>query len=498
MKERVTSIISELIFYATSHNLIPMVDEAYTVSNLMDVLDVDEIGELTAPASARPISEILSDACDLMEERGYISGISERDRFDTKLMAQITPKPSEVLRKFGTLRSASPKDATDYFYKMSGDVNYIRRDRIARDLKWTYDSDYGVIDVTVNLSKPEKDPRAIAAAKNAPQTSYPKCALCHENEGFRGTATRDARGNLRQIPLTLDGEGWFMQYSPYVYYNEHCIVLSKEHRPMKIDRSTFVRLFDFLHEFPHYFIGSNADLKIVGGSILSHDHMQGGRYEFAMDRAEVRQKLEFTGYPTVEAGILKWPMSVIRLTSLDREALTELSCKILNAWRSYSDPSVQILAESDGEPHNTITPIARRRGVAYEIDLVLRNNRTTDEHPLGIYHPHAERHNIKKENIGLIEVMGLAVLPARLKSELERVGDAIASGEDVSAVPEIAKHSEWVDSFRDKYDLASVDLNEVIRREVGATFVEVLRDCAVFKETDEGNSAFMRFIDSLK
>ena len=498
MKARVTSLISELISYATSHNLIPMVDEAYTVSNLMDVLDVDEIGDLTAPAMARPIAEILSDACDLMEERGYISGISERDRFDTKLMAQLTPKPSEVLRKFGTLRSASPKDATDYFYKLSGDVNYIRRDRIARDLKWTYDSDYGTIDVTVNLSKPEKDPRAIAAAKNAPQTSYPKCALCHENEGFRGTATRDARGNLRQIPLFLDGEGWFMQYSPYVYYNEHCIVLSREHRPMRIDRSTFARLFDFLHDFPHYFIGSNADLKIVGGSILSHDHMQGGRYEFAMDRAEVRERIEFLDFPTVDACILKWPMSVIRLTSLDREALTDLSERILNAWRSYSDPSVSILSESDGEPHNTITPIARRRGELFELDLVLRNNRTSEEHPLGIFHPHAERHNIKKENIGLIEVMGLAVLPARLKSELERVGDAIESREDISSIPEIAKHKEWVDSFRAKYDFTRDDVAEVIRREVGATFVEVLRDCAVFKETDEGISAFHRFIDSVK
>ena len=498
MKERVTALISELVAYATSHNLIPAVDTAYTVSNFMDVFNVDEIRDLTPPAAEREISAILSDACDLMEERGYISGITERDRFDTKLMSVITPKPSEVLRKFGTLRGASSAAATDYFYKLSGDVNYIRRDRIARDLKWTYSSSYGEIDVTVNLSKPEKDPRAIAAAKNAPQTGYPKCALCHENEGFRGSVTRDARGNLRQIPLFLGGESWYMQYSPYVYYNEHCIVLSAEHRPMKIGRGTFERIFDFIHDFPHYFIGSNADLKIVGGSILSHDHMQGGRYEFAMDRAPIRERIEFKDYPSVSAGILNWPMSVIRLTSLDREALTDLSEKILSAWRTYTDKSADIYSETESEPHNTVTPIARRRGLNYEIDLVLRNNRTSEDHPLGIFHPHAERHNIKKENIGLIEVMGLAVLPARLKNELERVGDAIESREDISSIPEIAKHSEWVDSFRGKYDFSKDDVMDVIRREVGATFVEVLRDCAVFKETDDGISAFHRFIEAVK
>lgn len=497
MKEKVTSLISKLVSYALSHNLIPAVDEAYTVSNLMDVLDVDAIGEIKKPDTERRISDILADACDLMEERGYITGPAERDLFDTKLMAVITPKPSEVLRKFGTLRSASPVMATDYFYGLALDTNYIRRDRIERDLKWVYPSEYGDIDITVNLSKPEKDPRAIAAAKNAPQEGYPKCALCHENEGFRGTLTRDARGNLRQMPLSLGGEEWFMQYSPYVYYNEHSIVLCREHRPMAITRNTFVRLFDFIHDFPHYFIGSNADLKIVGGSILSHDHMQAGRYEFAMDRADADENITFEGYPTVSASILKWPMSVIRLTSLDREALTDLSDKILTAWRKYTDPEAFIFAETEGEPHNTVTPIARRRGVGYEIDLVLRNNVTTDEHPLGVYHPHAERHNIKKENIGLIEVMGLAVLPARLKGELERVAEAIERGESIGSVPEIAKHSGWVDSFRGKYDFKSEDVREVLRREVGKTFVDVLTDSGVFKNTDEGRRAFRRFIESV-
>jgi UDPglucose--hexose-1-phosphate uridylyltransferase len=412
-------------------------------------------------------------------------------------MGALTPRPSAVISEFESRYEKSPLKATDYFYKLCIDSNYIRSDRIAKDLKWRVDSDYGEIDVTVNLSKPEKDPKAIALARLAPQTDYPKCALCHENEGFAGTLTKAARQNLRQIPYDMGGEKWYLQYSPYVYYNEHCIALSAEHRPMSINRDTFIKLIRFVTKFPHYFIGSNADLPIVGGSILSHDHMQGGHYSFAMERAEIGRRVEFSGYENVKAGILRWPMSVIRLVSDDVEALVELSNKILTIWRGYSDRDAFIFAETDGTPHNTITPIARRKGEEYEIDLVLRNNITTEEHPLGVFHPHEEHHNIKKENIGLIEVMGLAVLPSRLKKEIELMCEAIMNGQDFSEIPEIEKHKSWFEKFRDNYSFTPYNVEGVLRAEIGKTFVRVLSDAGVYKDTEEGRDAFLKFVDAV-
>ena len=489
-------IISELVHYALERHLIEKEDEAYAVNSLMSVFGVGEhesckVGEL------RSLSYILSDACDIAFERGLIenNSVAYRDLFDTRVMGALMARPSEVIAKFRTLYKDSPSLATDYFYSLACDSNYIRRDRIAKDLKWTHPSEYGEIDITVNLSKPEKDPKAIAAAKLLPQSGYPKCALCHENEGFGGDLSRAARQNLRQIPFDMAGERWYLQYSPYVYYNEHCIALSANHTPMKIDKSSFEKLLGFVTEFPHYFIGSNADLPIVGGSILSHDHMQGGRYSFAMERAEISVPVSFAGYPEVEAGIVKWPMSVIRLRSSDKNSLVSLSSKIVDTWRSYSDPSVSVYSETDGEPHNTITPIARRRGEQYELDLVLRNNLTTEEHPLGLFHPHDRHHNIKKENIGLIEVMGLAVLPSRLKAEIEIMKDAILSGKDFSDVSEISKHKRWFEAFRDKYEFTEENTEEILKSEIGKTFVGVLSDAGVFKCDPIGTDAFLKFID---
>ncbi len=494
-------LIYELTDYALSVSLIEKEDEAYTVSRLMELFDVSAIGEKRdTGAKIRPIADILDDICGAAADRGMIDGesIVARDLFDTKVMGLLMPRPSCVAKKFRKIYECDPKEATDYFYKLSVDSNYIRADRIKRDLKWQVESEYGMIDISVNLSKPEKDPKAIAAAKLLPQTDYPKCALCHENEGYAGTVTKPARQTLRQIPFTMGGEGWYLQYSPYVYYNEHCIALSAKHTPMKIERATFGKLLGFITEFPHYFIGSNADLKIVGGSILSHDHMQGGRHVFPMERAEIQKEVTFPRYPSVKAGIVKWPMSVIRLNSRDTGALIDLADEILTAWRGYTDGAAGIYAETDGEPHNTVTPIARRRGKEYELDLVLRNNITTDEHPLGVYHPHAERHNIKKENIGLIEVMGLAVLPARLKSEMADMKKAILSDTDFSTVPSIAKHKEWFEAFKDNYTFTKENTDEIIKTEVGRTFVEVLKDSGVYKDTEDGRAAFMRFIDSVK
>ena len=492
-------LVNELVEYAVRTELIEECDRAYATSRLMEVLGLSEMQSFSV-SSVRPVADILSDVCDYAYGAGLIkeNGVVYRDLFDTAVMGALTARPSEVIRKFKSLYERSPKEATDYFYKLSVDTNYIRADRVARDLKWTYDSKYGTIDITVNLSKPEKDPKAIAAAKLLPQTDYPRCALCHENEGFAGTLTKPARQTLRQIPFDMGDERWYLQYSPYVYYNEHCIALSEKHTPMKIDRQSFVKLLGFVTEFPHYFIGSNADLKIVGGSILSHDHMQGGRYTFAMERAEIDTPIAFEGYPEVKAGIVKWPMSVIRLTSENKGALVSLSDKILTAWRGYTDPDSFIFAETDGEPHNTITPIARRRGELYEIDLVLRNNITTDEYPDGVYHPHAHRHNIKKENIGLIEVMGLAVLPSRLKDELSAVKAAILSGADLEADPATAKHKDWVNTFIDKYIFTEENTEEILRAEVGKTFEGVLLDAGVFKDDERGRAAFIKFIETVK
>ena len=490
--------VSELIEYALERELIEEDDRAYATGRIMEILSMSDYTPMPV-SQKRELAEILADLTDYAFEAGLIerNSVVYRDLFDTKLMGALVLRPSCVIKKFRELYKSSPREATDYFYSLACDSNYIRVDRIRRDMKWKSFSEYGELDITVNLSKPEKDPKAIAAAKKLPPSGYPKCALCHENEGFAGSISKAPRQNLRQIPFDMAGEKWFLQYSPYVYYTEHCIALSAEHTPMKIDKKTFEKLFGFVTEFPHYFIGSNADLPIVGGSILSHDHMQGGRFSFAMERAPIKKELKFEGYPSVSAGIVKWPLSVIRLTGASREELCELSDKILTKWRSYTDSAVGIYAETDGEPHNTITPIARRRGELYEIDLVLRNNITTEEHPLGVFHPHAEHHNIKKENIGLIEVMGLAVLPARLKKEISEMREAILSGKDFDS-DTLKPHKAWFESFKDRYTFDEDNTEDILQGEIGKTFIRILSDAGVYKDTPEGLSAFLRFTEQIQ
>lgn len=486
-----------LVDYALKNGLIEKQDRIYSVNRLLEILECTEYKAPKEPAEMT-LPEALGNLCDYAVEKGMIEdSVVYRDLFDTKLMGALTPRPSEVTAQFNRLYSVSPELATDYFYKFSCDTNYIRRDRISKDMKWKTDTEYGEIDITINLSKPEKDPKAIAAAKNMKQSGYPKCALCRENEGYAGHVNAAARQNHRIIPITINNSEWGMQYSPYVYYNEHCICFNFKHTPMKIDRAAFRKLLDFVKLFPHYFLGSNADLPIVGGSILSHDHFQGGRYEFAMAKAPVEKPVSFDGFEDVKAGIVKWPMSVIRLSCKSSQRLVELADKILSAWRGYTDESAFIFAETDGEPHNTITPIARRRADCYELDLVLRNNITTAEHPLGVFHPHAELHNIKKENIGLIEVMGLAVLPARLKSELALLSDYIVNKKDIRSNPEIEKHADWVESFIGNYDVNPDNIDAILRREVGNTFKTVLEHAGVYKCTPEGRDAFMRFVESV-
>ncbi len=458
--------------------------------------DGNPTGQPEAGNPGAQLEEILGAICDYAYEKGLMeeNTVGYRDLFDTKVMGLLVDRPSNVARRFWKLYRKSPKQATDAYYKFSQDTDYIRRYRIARDRKWIAPTEYGDLDITINLSKPEKDPKAIAAARLAKQSAYPKCQLCMENEGYAGRLDHPARGNHRIIPVTINGSPWFFQYSPYVYYNEHCIVFNSQHVPMKIERATFAKLLDFVAQFPHYFVGSNADLPIVGGSILSHDHFQGGCYEFAMAKAPVEKKLTFKGFEDVEAGIVKWPMSVIRLDCSERERLIELADRILLAWRGYTDEAAFLYAETDGEPHNTITPIARRRGDRFELDLVLRNNITTDEHPLGVYHPHAELHHIKKENIGLIEVMGLAVLPARLKDELEHLKTAMLEGRDISADAELSKHADWVNELKQKYGSFRADtIDKVVQDEVGLVFSKVLEHAGVFKRTPEGQEAFGRF-----
>lgn len=444
---------------------------------------------------------ILKEMLDYAAEKGMLAADSVvyRDLFDTKIMGLLMPRPSEVIRKFYDLyKEVSPEAATDYYYDLSRNSDYIRRYRIARDKKWGAPTEYGDLDITINLSKPEKDPKAIAAAKNAPQSGYPKCLLCKENEGYAGRVNHPARQNHRIIPVTINGSRWGFQYSPYVYYNEHCIVFNSEHVPMKIEHATFCKLFDFVKQFPHYFVGSNADLPIVGGSILSHDHFQGGHYEFAMAKAPVEETFRAAGFEDVEAGIVKWPMSVIRLSGTDTDRIIALADKILANWRGYTDEEAFIYAETDGEPHNTITPIARKRGDKYELDLVLRNNITTAEHPLGVYHPHARLHHIKKENIGLIEVMGLAVLPARLKQELADLKVAILAGKDLRASEELCKHADWVEEFLPRYTVTADNIEGILEKEVGLVFAEVLTDAGVYKRTPEGRRAFHRFLVTLE
>ncbi len=499
MENNVCNLIGDLLEYAVKKGLAERADCVFLRNRLMEELQVSAFETTREPNGEQPLEEILGALCDYAIEHGVIAdrGITRRDLFDTKLMGLLTPRPSEVIREFERLYEQSPEAATDYFYRLSCDSDYIRTYRVKKDLKWVYDGKYGAIDITVNLSKPEKDPKAIAAAKKQKQTGYPKCAICRENEGYAGSMTQAARQSHRIIPIKMAGQDWFLQYSPYVYYNEHCIALSAAHTPMKIDRDAFVKLLDFVTLFPHYFLGSNADLPIVGGSILTHDHMQGGHYTFAMERAELEEELHFAGFDQVKAGILHWPMSVIRLTSADRDALIDLADRILTAWRSYTDEEAFIFANTDGEPHNTLTPIARRRGRDYELDLVLRNNITTEEHPLGVFHPHAEKHNIKKENIGLIEVMGLAVLPARLKGEIELLAKALVEGRDVSLEGPIAKHAEWIKQFAPHDAVTEENVMDILKMEIGKTFEGVLEDAGVYKCTPEGRALFKRFTDSV-
>ncbi|MBE6553188.1 MAG: UDP-glucose--hexose-1-phosphate uridylyltransferase [Ruminococcaceae bacterium] len=496
MKQNVCNLIRDLVAYAEREGLSDPFDRVFYINRLMDEMQVSDYTPDSPVAEEKPLEEILGALCDAAIEAEIIPdcGITGRDLFDTRLMGILTPRPSEVVREFERLYAISPEAATDYYYHLSCASDYIRTYRVKKDLKWVYSGKYGELDITVNLSKPEKDPKAIAAAKTQKQTGYPKCAICRENEGFAGSMTQAARQSHRLIPIRMAEQDWFLQYSPYVYYNEHCIALSSSHTPMKIDRDSFVKLLDFVTLFPHYFLGSNADLPIVGGSILTHDHMQGGHYTFAMERAALEQELHFEGFDNVRAGIVRWPMSVIRITSSDRDALIALADRILTAWRGYSDPDAGIYAETNGEPHNTITPIARRRGTDYELDLVLRNNLTTEEHPLGVFHPHADKHNIKKENIGLIEVMGLAVLPSRLKGEIELLADALVAGRDISADERIAKHAAWVAGFAAKETLTAETVYTVLYREIGKVFEAVLEDAGVYKCTAEGRAAFARFL----
>ena len=488
--------LDALVNYAVERGLIAQEDKTYAFNRLMEQMNLDSVG--AGEAVSASLNEILDALCDDACRRGLIeNNIVSRDLFDTKLMGVLTPFPHEVRRKFSDLYAQSPESATAWYYQFSQDTNYIRCDRIKKDRKWTYDCEYGSLDITINLSKPEKDPRAIAAARNAPQTDYPKCQLCSENEGYAGRINHPARQNHRLIPVTIAGTQWYLQYSPYVYYNEHCIVLNSRHTPMKIDRTCFYKLFDFVKQFPHYFVGSNADLPIVGGSILSHDHFQGGHYEFAMAKAPVEKQVEFSGFEDVNAGIVRWPLSVLRLSCPDSERIIQLAENILSAWRAYSDPSVSIYAETEGIPHNTITPIARKRGENYELDLVLRNNLTTEEHPLGLFHPHAKLHHIKKENIGLIEVMGLAVLPSRLKAELAMLREAILSDADIRSDDTLAKHADWVEELREKYCFTPENTEDILCREVGEVFRQVLEDAGVFKRDSQGQEAFLRFIGSV-
>ncbi len=486
--------IDALVCYGMNTGLCQPEDHDVVVNKLLEALKLDSYEPSTQPLP-EDLEEILQGLLDFAVETGLCDDdITARDLFDTKLMGLLTPMPREVLKQFNELYKVDPVAATDYYYKLSQDTDYIRRYRIEKDMRWVYASEYGDLDITINLSKPEKDPKAIAAAKLAPQSGYPKCLLCAENAGYAGRMNHPARQNHRPLPITVDGADWCLQYSPYVYYNEHCIVFNKQHIPMKIDKGAFRKLLSFVESFPHYFIGSNADLPIVGGSILSHEHFQGGHYTFAMAKAPVEEKITFAGFEDVKAGIVKWPMSVIRLESENAERITELSDKILTCWRGYTDEAAFVFAETDGEPHNTITPIARMVDGRYQMDLVLRNNITTEEFPLGVYHPHQELHHIKKENIGLIEVMGLAVLPARLKGEMALLKDAILADADISADEVLSKHAPWMEELKEKYTFTAENTDGILLKEIGAVFTRVLEDAGVYKLTGEGRNAFRRFV----
>ena len=491
--------IKKLVTYGMETGLISEEEKIYSTNLILDVLKLDDYEEPEENYEKVELEPVLKELLDYAVEKGLIEdSVVYRDLFDTRLMNCLVPRPSQVIKTFKEKYAASPEEATNYYYKLSRDSDYIRRYRVCKDMKWVTKTEYGDIDITINLSKPEKDPKAIAAAKLAKQSGYPKCQLCRENEGYAGRTNHPARENHRIIPITINGGQWGFQYSPYVYYNEHCIVFNGQHVPMKVERATFVKLFDFIKLFPHYFIGSNADLPIVGGSILSHDHFQGGNYEFAMAKAPVEREFTVKGYEDVKAGIVKWPLSVIRLSCMDEKRIIDLADHILKAWRGYTDEEAYVFAETDGEPHNTITPIARKRGDMYELDLALRNNITTPECPFGLYHPHNELHHIKKENIGLIEVMGLAVLPSRLKEEMEILSDYIVDGKDIRSNEKIEKHADWVDEFRPKYPVINTEnVDAVIKEEIGIVFKKVLEDAGVFKRDAKGQAAFDRFTGTL-
>lgn len=492
--------VQKLIDYAVKSELITS-DDIYVVRNqLMEILQLGDWEENDSSYGGESVDELLLPLIEYACENGIISDTANsRDLFDTKLMGVFTPMPREVIAQFNKLYAESPVKATDWYYDFSKKLNYVRAGRIAKDMKWEFPCEYGTLDITINCSKPEKDPRDIAKAKTQKATAYPKCQLCPENAGFAGRATHPARQNLRPIPMNVNGEKWQLQYSPYGYYNEHCIAFNEAHIPMKIDKAVFAKLFDIVDYLPHYFVGSNADLPIVGGSILSHEHFQGGNYTFAMAKAPVEYEFIMEKYSSVKAGIVKWPMSVIRVSSENKEELAECCNEILVEWRAYSDESVGIFAETEGEPHNTITPIARKKGNLYECDLVLRNNITTEERPLGVFHPNPSLHHIKKENIGLIEVMGLAVLPARLSKEIVAIEDAMLSGADMNSNAELAQHAQWAEDILKRYpDFNKENSRAILEKEIGKVFAEVLEDAGVFKRTDNGRNAFIKFIESIK
>ena len=492
--------INRLLNFASQRGLIAKEDETYAANLLLDVLQADEFTPQAVAEELTTAAPVLENMLDYAAEKKLIEDtVNERDLFDTRIMNCVMPRPSEVIARFKNDYARAPKAATDNYYRLSIASNYIRKTRIDKNIVWKAPTEYGDLDITINLSKPEKDPRDIAKAKLVKSSSYPKCLLCHENEGYAGRSNHPARQTHRLIPLDFHGHAWFLQYSPYTYCNEHCIILNGEHIPMKVSRKTFENLVSFTEILPHYFAGSNADLPIVGGSILSHDHYQGGRYTFAMEKAAIEKPYAFKGFPDVEAGRVKWPMSAVRLRSVNKEQLIALADKILGCWRKYSDASVDILAETDGTPHNTITPIARRHGEAFEFDLVLRNNRTTAQHPLGLFHPHAEVHHIKKENIGLIEVMGLAVLPARLKQEMQQVRVELLKGtEDISGIASIASHADWYKEIRAKYPAVTEENTEgILKQEIGRVFEQVLTHAGVYKRDEQGLAAFDRFVASV-
>jgi UDPglucose--hexose-1-phosphate uridylyltransferase len=499
-------LIRKLVLYGEMTNLIEAEDVIYTTNRLLELFQLEEYQEpqrdIRVNSSGEFIlEEILKGMMDYAREQGILmeDSIVYRDLFDTKIMGMLVPSPSTVKKKFSELYARSPKEATDYYYKFCQDTDYIRRYRIQKDIKWITKTEYGDIDITINLSKPEKDPKAIAAAKHAKQSGYPKCLLCRENVGYAGRVDHPARQNHRVIPITINHHTWGFQYSPYVYYNEHCIVFNNEHIPMQIDKAAFRKLLDFVIQFPHYFVGSNADLPIVGGSILSHDHFQGGNYDFPMAKAKVERCFVMSGFEDVDAGVVAWPMSVLRIRCKDENRLVELADAILKKWRNYSDEAAGIYAETENEPHNTITPIARKREGEYELDLVLRNNLTTNEHPHGVYHPHAELHHIKKENIGLIEVMGLAVLPARLKDEMELLSEYILEGKDLRKHELLEKHADWVEEFLPSYpEITKENIDVVIKEEIGKVFLQVLEHAGVYKRTPQGQEEFNRFIYTLR